>query len=443
MENVNFTEMPLNNIKPFIIANVNSQIESQSCARISIFGTPGCGKSDIIRNICKEQNWALSVKYLSNMSMEQITGIPCKVCQGDIAVFSKPEIFNFSNLEFIPDNYTENTPTILLLDDFHLADKIMQKYLFQLLTYKSINNYQLPKNVAIVLAGNRITDKALAHSIPAPIMNRLLVFEVKADANDWILNFAIDNNIRGEIISFISKYPHLLSSVPIESKPWASPRSWTFLSDQMNVFERINQNLDVVNLNMIASGLLGTEVASEFISYHEIFSKWNIDKLAEMNVNEMERLFLKEIIDNPINAYAITYSTMAWMIEKTKKDDFDVNKNPEIKNIVFKAYQIMTALLAINLKHNYKFNVNVKPLIVAGTNFMFTYDNVLQKNKNINLYKNFSNLRSMYLENLTAQRDIDWIYYDTISTIFNIKLDSNDLEKIQEAYANFSAKDKK
>ena len=97
---------------------------------IILFGAPGCGKSDIMRQICEENNWALKCIYISNMSLEQLTGIPCKIEEGSEAVWSKPEIFNFKNLDFEPENYNEETSTtILFLDDIHLADKIFQKYL--------------------------------------------------------------------------------------------------------------------------------------------------------------------------------------------------------------------------------------------------------------------------------------------------------------------------
>lgn len=435
MKDLNFLEIPLNEIKPFVIANVNLQLKKEMTSRMTILGTPGCGKSDIIREICKEQGWALSVKYISNMSIEQITGIPCKVESDDFAVFSKPEIFNFSNFDFIPENFKENeTPAILLIDDFHLADKTFQKYLFQLLTYKSINNYKLPKNVAIILAGNRISDKALAHTIPAPIMNRLSVYEVKASADDWILNFAISNNIRSEIISFISKFPHLLSSIPIESSPWASPRSWTFLSEQIDEFEERN-TLDVTNLNLIASSLLGQEVASEFISFCELYSKWNIDKLILMETDKLQKLFLTEINNNPINAYAITYATMNWLIEKSKKFNFDIKAFPEIKKYTSNAYNIMTSLLSLEFEKQNNISVQIKPLVIAGTNFMYVYGESLQKSSDIKLFNNFSDVRFEYLLNLQRQTEIDWIYYDILSTVFNIKLSEDDKNKIDLAYS--------
>ena len=114
------------------------QCSQLAAPRLAIQGAPGTGKSDIIREICEENGWTLSVKYLSNMSLEQITGIPCKVESGSTAIWSKPELFNFDMPEYATDEYLNgdetvknSIPKILLIDDFHLADRIM-RYLFRI-----------------------------------------------------------------------------------------------------------------------------------------------------------------------------------------------------------------------------------------------------------------------------------------------------------------------
>ena len=69
MSNIaDLNEMPLNNVKPYVIANVNLQCKKLTTSRICIMGSPGCGKSDLLRQICEENKWGFIVKYLSNMS---------------------------------------------------------------------------------------------------------------------------------------------------------------------------------------------------------------------------------------------------------------------------------------------------------------------------------------------------------------------------------------
>ena len=430
MSIVHTTEISLNEIKPFILANVKLQCTKHATTRMSIIGSPGCGKSDIMRQICEEQGWGLVVKYLSNLSMEQITGIPCHVEKGEEAQWSLSDLCNLSKLDYKPDNYEiGKTPTVILIDDFHLADKIIQKYLFQFLTYKAIGNSRLPENTAIIMAGNKITDKALAHSIPAPVMNRISVYEVKADKKDWIQNFAFKHGVRDDIISFInSRGDEFLVQEPIESSPWASPRSWTFLSEQMDVYEEMFGSLPIDKLNIIANGLIGAEYASEFIAYREIFAKWNIDLLFNMSNDKLANLFTEEISKNSINAYAIINSTMTWMINKSKEMNYDTH-NPLLKKIIDFAYNILTIVL--NVKCN---GVQIKPLVISGLNYMYLYT---QSITDLSISAKFKKVRITFLKNLEQKRAIDWLLYEIISYIFNIELDSNDKREIEKAKANF------
>ena len=418
-------DMPLNEVKQFLIANVELQCKKDVTARICIMGSPGCGKSDLMRQVCEEKGWGLVVKYLSNMSLEQITGIPCRVEDGEHAKFTKPEIFNFDELDYAPPGYEiGKTKTILLIDDFHLADKIIQKYLFQLLTYKAINSYKLPSNCAIVMAGNKLTDKALAHTIPAPVMNRISVYNVKADPKDWLNNFAFSHGVRHDIMSFIaSRGDKYLYQEPIESEPWASPRSWTYLSDQLDAYETIYKNPPITDVKRIADGLVGQEFAAEFISYRELFSKWNISTLASMTEDNLIKMFTAEVAKSPIAAYAIINSTMSWLIEETKKLDFD-SKRPETEKIVKSAYKIMTSMLQVKCK-----GIQIKPLIIAGTTYLYSYYNSL---KGATATK-FNNVTYLFMLEMKQQRSIDWIYYEIIAYVFDYQISKEDKKSIDEA----------
>lgn len=420
-------DMPLNDIKPFIIANVNLQLQKHATARMSIVGSPGCGKSEILRQICEEQGWGLVVKYLSNMSMEQITGIPCKVSEGSGAKWTKPEIFNFDDLDYRPANYEPGkTVTILLIDDFHLADKIIQKYLFQLLTYKSLNGYSLPENTAILMAGNKITDKALAHSIPAPVMNRISVYEVHADPKDWIKNYAFTHNVRHDVTSFINdRGGSFLCQEPVESTPWASPRSWTFLSEQMDAYEKCFGSLPIDKLNIIASGLIGSEYASEFIAYREIFSKWDIDALRKKKMEAIFKELTEAINKNPVNAYGIINASLAWMLNIWKAKDFN-SDDKELQEATKFTYEIMSGLLTIKCK-----NVQIKPLVISGTDYMWLFNESQKNNYKVN--ERLSKCRAFFVHQITQKRNCDWLYYEIIANIFGLELDAEDIREIKKA----------
>lgn len=430
---MNFNAVNLNKIKDYVKSNVALQCKTLHAPRLAIQGAPGTGKSDIIREICEENNWVLSVKYLSNMSLEQITGIPCKVEQGSTAVWTKPELFNFDFPEYAPETYMsadENKKQqfvkILLIDDFHLADRIMQRYLFQLLTYKSLNGYRLPENTAILLAGNRNTDKALANPIPAPVCNRLLFMEVKSESMDWLENFAFKHGVRNDITSFLYNHGDLcLSQEPLESGAWASPRAWTYLSEQMDAYEEMFGSLTISALKMMASGLVGNEMASKFIEYRELFAKYDFNDLYKKGINETKKVISKELEKNVTDCYSIISAAVAWLISIYKKQDFDASAKQVTDAIKF-IYDIYMYLL---LFPNQMVKRNVRPLVVAGTKYVQLYQRSL--NKKLNFTK--QTLLNGFIQCMKDENDCDYIFYELIANIMDMRLTEDEIKEINAA----------
>lgn len=430
---MNSNAIKLNDVKEYVKSNVMLQVAQLAAPRLAIQGAPGCGKSDLMRQICEENGWILSVKYLSNMSLEQITGLPCKVENGSTAIWTKPELFNFTNPEYAPKGANDDTIKILLIDDFHLADRIMQKYLFQLLTYKSLNGYHLPKNTAIILAGNRNIDKAGANPIPAPVCNRMMFVEVKSEAEDWLKNFAMKHGVREDICTYIMNNSEgRLSSEPIETAAWASPRSWTYLSYQMDAYEKAFGKIDLDNLKIMATGLIGAENAAKFIEYHELFAKWDYNKLFEMSFKNASAEYAKEIKKNPTDAYAIISSGVAWVVEKYKKAGYNANDKDIVKSVDF-LYDTMAFLLTYKDQSARR---NIRPLIAAGCKFLWMWQNAADQNSNGK--KSTSSLLNLIFNKMKQERDVDWLFYELIANVINFKLEAADLKKIAKAKENLS-----
>lgn len=430
---MNMNEINLNAVKDYVKANVHLQCAQLYAPRLAIQGAPGTGKSDIIREICEENGWTLSVKYLSNMSLEQITGIPCKVESGSTAIWSKPELFNFDIPEYATPAYLngdqkvkDETVKVLLIDDFHLADRIMQRYLFQLLTYKSLNGYHLPPNTAILLAGNRNTDKALANPIPAPVCNRLMFIEVKSDSKDWLNNFAFKHAIREDITSFIyNRGDVCLSSEPLESGAWASPRAWTYLSYQMDSYEKMFGSLNIMQLKTMAAGLIGPEMAGKFIEYRELFAKWNFDKLYASGIKAACAQFKTECENNSTNVYAIISAACSWVLTVYRDNKFDV-ENEKVKNAVKFVYDTFIYLM---LFPDSKIRRNTRPLITAGTKYLHMFQEAVGKNTK----NNAKTILYAFLQCLKAERDCDFIFYEVLCMIFDLRMDDSDKKKVEEA----------
>ena len=430
---MNSNAIKLNDVKAYVKSNVMLQVAQLAAPRLAIQGAPGCGKSDLMRQICEENGWILSVKYLSNMSLEQITGLPCKVENGSTAIWTRPELFNFNNPEYAPKGANDDTIKILLIDDFHLADRIMQKYLFQLLTYKSLNGYHLPKNTAIILAGNRNIDKAGANPIPAPVCNRMMFVEVKSEAEDWLKNFAMKHGVREDICTYIMNNSEgRLSSEPIETAAWASPRSWTYLSYQMDAYEKAYGKIDLDDLKIMATGLIGPENAAKFIEYRELFAKWNFDKLFDMSLKNATAEFAKELKKSPTDAYAIIASGVSWVVEKYKRAGYNAADKDIVKSVDF-LYDSMTFLLTFKEQNTRR---NIRPLIAAGCKFLWMWQEAADQNSNGK--KSTGSLLSLIFNKMKQERDVDWMFYELIANVINYKIDADDAKKIAKAKENLS-----
>lgn len=427
------TVIKLNDIRPFIKGNVALQIAEKWAPRLYIQGPAGCGKSYIIRDICAENGWALKTFFVSNSAIEMLTGLPCKVEKGDGAAWTKPEILDMSmdKLEYIPKNYVPGeTPTVLLLDDFHLCDRMMQKYMFQLFTEMGLNGYKLLKNTAIIIAGNRAQDKAGAMPIPAPVCNRMLFVEVASESEDWIKNFAISHNVRGDIITFIhNKGDVFLTQEPLESAAWASPRAWTYLSAQMDAYEKACGQLDLHTLMTMASGLIGDTYAKEFVAYRELFAKWNFAELIKENFADVCKRYKEECSKNPTAIYAIITAAVTWLVGVYKKAEYD-SKDEKVTEAAKFTYETMAYILSLKLK-----NVTTAPLVASGTKYIYTYQSTFDKNESTN---NAASLAKLLLNNMKQKRDIDWIFYEMFATMFKLKLDENELKSINKAKDNLA-----
>lgn len=322
MNNTNIAQVKLNEAKKYIKNNIKEQLDclksDKQCSVIFISGAPGIGKSDILEDIALELNMGLNPQYLGTMLVEQF-GMPLPTLDKDIKFqkWSEPDFYQTNNLRV---DAADDGPIILFMDDIHLATKTIQTYFFQLLTYRSIHNKRMPDNFVMVAAGNRSTDKAGAQPIMAPIVNRFYLLDVVAEADDWLNNFAIQNKIRQDIISFIEFYPHLLQSEPLESKAWASPRSWTYFSQELDQMEKNEGILDISDIIRIGQGHIGTEYVTKFTEYVQLYMKWDTNKFFDRSwYPDLTKL-------SKIETYSLMSAVIAAFLKDLRLVDFDLTK---------------------------------------------------------------------------------------------------------------------
>ena len=235
-----------------------------------IKGSPGIGKSDIIRQVAEELNLKVIDFRLSQADPTDLQGFP-GVVDGR-STFYPGEMFPIEGDE-IPAGYNG---WLLFLDEMNSAPLSVQAAAYKLCLDKQIGQYSLHKNVAIVGAGNKSTDKAITQRIGTAMQSRLVHLNMAVDPDHW-LKWANVAGIDHRITSFIEFRKELLHKFDPShaDDTFACPRTWAFLYDIIKGKEKLS-HIDVVT----AAGTVGEGCALEFKGFSEIFQ--SLPKISEI-----------------------------------------------------------------------------------------------------------------------------------------------------------------
>jgi hypothetical protein len=238
---------------------------------IFLWGPPGIGKSDIVHQIGSEIEALVIDIRLSLWDPTDIKGIPYYNQQTNKMEWGIPQE--------LPDESLANQHKyiILFLDEMNSANPAVQAAAYQLVLNRRIGTYILPDNVLIVAAGNRMTDRGVTYKMPSPLANRFLHIELKVNFEDWF-DWAIKNKINRDVVSFLEFSKHDLYDFDPKSPnlSFATPRSWSFVSDLLNDTETSNQfNVPIdsqIETELVASSI-GEGLALKFMAHREMSNK--------------------------------------------------------------------------------------------------------------------------------------------------------------------------
>lgn len=155
---------------------------------------------------------------------------------------------------------------IFLIDELSQADNSAQKILANLIQEREIHGRYLKEGWTVIATGNKTTDRAGANRLLTHLKNRLTAIELEASLDDWT-QWAIQNEIKPEVIAFIRFRPELLSQFDPQSEVNATPRAWA---------EGVSCDLGVVDPSAefsVFKGAVGEGPASEFLGFLKVYRK--------------------------------------------------------------------------------------------------------------------------------------------------------------------------
>ena len=230
---------------------------------IFLWGPPGIGKSDIIKQLGTELDAHVIDVRLSLWEPTDIKGIPYFDSNVNKMVWAPP-------LE-LPDAEMakQHKQIVLFMDEMNSAAPAVQAAAYQLVLNRRVGTYQLPDNVVMVAAGNRESDKGVTYRMPAPLANRFVHLEMAIDWDDW-QEWAVENRVHKDVVGFLtfSKKDLYDFDPKSSSRAFATPRSWSFVSELLH-----DDDTDAETLTDLTSGAVGEGLAVKFMAHRKHASK--------------------------------------------------------------------------------------------------------------------------------------------------------------------------
>ena len=246
---------------------------------VFLWGPPGIGKSDIVKQIAEETEREVIDVRLSLWEPTDIKGIPFYNSSSNSMEWAPP-------IELPQD---PDSTAVLFLDELNSAAPATQAAAYQLVLNRRVGKYTLPKGVSIVAAGNRETDKGVTYRMPAPLANRFLHLELKHNFDDW-QEWAVNNKISDQVVGYLGFAKQDLYDFDprSSSRSFATPRSWSFVSDLL-----ADDDLSEGTLTDLVSGAIGDGLAVKFMAHRKVAKQ--MPRPDAILKGEIKKLEIKEI----------------------------------------------------------------------------------------------------------------------------------------------------
>ena len=270
-----------------------------------LWGPPGIGKSDIVKQIGEDAGREVVDVRLALWEPTDIKGIPYYNADQGKMVWAPP-----AELPTDPDSNA-----IIFLDELNSAPPAVQAAAYQLILNRRVGTYELPKGVDVVAAGNREGDRGVTYRMPAPLANRFIHLEMKIDFDDF-QEWAVMNSVHPEVVGYVGFAKQDLYDFDPKSpsKAFATPRSWVFVSDLLK-----DDDCDIDTLHNLIAGAVGDGLAVKFMAHRKIAGR--LPKAEDILKGKVKDLQIKEVSA----MYSLTVSLCYELKDQAEKKakDFD------------------------------------------------------------------------------------------------------------------------
>ena len=251
---------------------------------VFLWGPPGIGKSEVVAEITDELGGSMIDLRMAQMEPTDIRGIP--YFNKDIGKMDWAEPVDLPTEELA----AQYPIVVLFLDEMNSAPPAVQAAGYQLILNRRVGKYKLPDNVVIVAAGNRDSDKGVTYRMPMPLANRFVHIEMRPDFAAW-QQWAVVKGIHTDVVGYLSFAKQDLYDFDAKSasRAFATPRSWSFVSDLLGD----EDNIDNDTLFTLVAGAVGDGLATKFMAHRKVSAQ--MPNPADILEGKVKDLKTKEI----------------------------------------------------------------------------------------------------------------------------------------------------
>lgn len=324
---------------------------------VFLWGPPGIGKSEIVEGIARSGDVGKATVIdlrLALMEPTDLRGFPM-IAPGTQEMIWAPA------RELPSQEMAANYDTIILfLDELNSAPPSVQAAAYQLVLNRRIGEYILPDNVVVIAAGNRDTDKGVTFRMPTPLANRFRHLNMKVEFEDW-QSWAINSDVHPDVIGYLTyaKDDLFKFDPKTASQAFATPRSWTFVSELLYVdgFD----NAPHVEQFAEVAGSVGDGIAHKFLEHRKVAARMPLaEDILAGKVSKVD-----ESLKNEISAMYSLVVNLAYEIhsEYTKDDRDDEKFGKKLNNMIrfafdnFQPEMVILLLKTVLSEYRVKFNV--------------------------------------------------------------------------------------
>ena len=299
-------------IETITLSRAKALIKALSAKQsLLLLSPPGVGKSDVVAQAAAEAGLPCRSLLGTQIAPEDVSGVPRIV--GERSVFCPPRVL-------LPE---DPRPFCLFLDELPACSPDIQKAFYALLLERRIGEYRLPEGTWVVAAGNRTTDRALVRQISSALVNRVIVLQIRVDADEWHA-WAASNGIRADVRDYLKLMPDsLMRPVPAEPVPFSTPRAWASLSRALERAEQAGILTPLIRAALAHGRLTGKDAAA-FVEYCSDSSSSSpadshLEKLLEMSLAELD---LSVRATNCLETEGIT--TVGDLVQRTEAELLEI-----------------------------------------------------------------------------------------------------------------------